>query len=700
MQGDSARIGYLPYVDGLRAIAVLAVIAYHLDPAWLPGGFGGVDVFFVISGFVVSASIARSEGQGLVAAWSGFYARRLRRIVPPLLACLLATSVASALFIPDAWLSDTSQRTGLMAFVGLSNWVLASTGSDYFSPKAEFNPYTHTWSLGVEEQFYLLFPLLFLPWLRGGRPRGLSAGLFAVVAVASLAYAWHVARSGGAAAAFYVTPARLWQLAAGVLLFQSMAMSGGFAAATAHDSVLRARLRGAGIAAALGLLGAGFVLARPGESPWPDGLWSVAGTLGLLGLVFRGQDGLVGRTLSSAPLVAIGRLSYSLYLWHWPVFVLFRWTVGLDSLPLRAAALAVAIVLAVASYRWVERPARHAPALVRMRPVYLVAAAAVVVVACGFGHGLVARHAPAYSLSVVTRHADDWYPGRGVPEAGAEGCRIEQATRSIGATGAWTFRRTGCADAATRAGHVFVAGDSHASVYSGLLQRLVLDTGLEVTLYAVGGCPLVAMQPAREREPGCHAYGTDVLGDVLASARAGDVLFLPSLRLPRLSEQWMQFDASAALRSVHGPRARKARAEAAALALERLRPLAERGIRIVFEAPTPLFRAPAYRCSDWFNRGNPVCAGGLTVDRAFLEDMRAPVVDTLVRIASDLPAATVWDPFPILCPGRTCHANGTRPLFFDGDHLSGHANRVLLPGFTAHIAALPTGLPAGEHAGP
>ena len=211
----------MPHIDGLRAIAVLAVILFHLDPAWLPGGFTGVDVFFVISGFVVSASVHRLPPLSLGQSMLRFYARRIRRIAPALLACLLLTAVASVLFIPESWLSEASDKTGLMAFFGFSNWVLAAIGNDYFAPKAEFNPYTHTWSLGVEEQFYLLFPLLFLAWARGVRGRWISLGLFALVSAASLLHAAVLGlREAPPSWAFYATSTRLWQLGVGVLLFQ------------------------------------------------------------------------------------------------------------------------------------------------------------------------------------------------------------------------------------------------------------------------------------------------------------------------------------------------------------------------------------------------------------------------------------------------------------------------------------------------
>ena len=212
---------YFPFIDGLRAIAIAAVLAYHLDPRWMPGGFAGVDMFFVISGFVVSASVADFETRDAWAFAARFYARRVRRILPALLFCLVCVALLCVLFVPPAWLNEGSARTGLFAMFGLANFELAGSGNDYFSPRVDFNPYTHTWSLGVEEQFYLLFPLLFLLWLRGGRWRKASLAVFVVAGLASLGLAawWHA--RGDQLRAFYLLPSRFWQLAAGVLLYQA-----------------------------------------------------------------------------------------------------------------------------------------------------------------------------------------------------------------------------------------------------------------------------------------------------------------------------------------------------------------------------------------------------------------------------------------------------------------------------------------------
>lgn len=154
----AAKLAYRADIDGLRAIAVLAVIANHLPGHFLPGGFLGVDVFFVISGFVVTGSIASRKLNGFYAFYTDFLHRRVKRLLPALVTCVLLTCVAVELIDP---FPRESLKTGVYALFGVSNIYLYFAGLDYFAPSSKFNAFTHTWSLGVEEQFYLLFPLVF-----------------------------------------------------------------------------------------------------------------------------------------------------------------------------------------------------------------------------------------------------------------------------------------------------------------------------------------------------------------------------------------------------------------------------------------------------------------------------------------------------------------------------------------------------------
>ncbi|MDR0182274.1 acyltransferase family protein [Lysobacter arvi] len=679
---DDTRQRYFPYIDGLRAVAVLSVIAYHLDPRLLPGGFTGVDVFFVISGFVVSASMAHLHRARLLDYLGYFYARRIRRIAPALIVCLMITGIASALFIPQAWLSDTSHAVGRWAFVGLSNFVLLRTDGDYFSPKVEFNPYTHTWSLGVEEQFYVLFPLLFFAWAFGARGRSWSMGLFGLGFIGSLAYVIHIAEAKPALA-FYMLTTRFWQLAAGVLLFQTLS-------ARAHGQVAPPRaVANAGALVSFGLLAYGLATARAGHSPWPDSMPAVLGTLGLLGFLYpHDAGGRLRSLLESTPVRWIGRLSYSLYLWHWPVFVLMRWTVGLESLSTRIVALAATLVLAALSFYFIETPFRRAAVFRRAHKLAVIGVGVVAIFAFMGVYRKIGRMQPEISLSVTARHAADWYPmgsdTRPVyPDCAAAGRieRVPDANLRI-------YSKTSCAEPPV-SGRVFVIGDSHATAYMGLYAKLAVETGRDVYLYSRPGCSFLSLQASRDNAPQCRAFGDAALSDVQTRAKRGDVLFLPALRLPRYADQWVSFDPRQVHDAVFGAQAVEGRREAEQAARGMLTPLAERGVAIVFEAPKPVFRSPPYRCADWYSRSNPACREGLTMSRAELERLRKPVLDSLESIVAQMPGASVWDPFSILCPGATCYVEDDgRPLYFDGDHISGYANRKLTPAFVGHLSAM------------
>ena len=152
--------GRIAGIDSLRAIAVLAVIIYHLRESTLPGGFVGVDIFFVISGYVVCGSLIHTRWNTVADFLSQFYMRRIIRILPALLSMLLVTAIVSRMFIPNSWGAASSVKTGKFALAGLSNFQLVYGTDGYFSVNSEFNPFLHTWSLAVEEQFYFIYPLI------------------------------------------------------------------------------------------------------------------------------------------------------------------------------------------------------------------------------------------------------------------------------------------------------------------------------------------------------------------------------------------------------------------------------------------------------------------------------------------------------------------------------------------------------------
>lgn len=322
---------HLPAIDGLRAIAVLAVVAYHAGLP-LPAGFVGVDVFFVISGYLITRLLADELRETGRIDFMAFYARRVRRIFPAAAVVVLSVLVASAFLLGPEQRSHTSLSAGSALVFGANVFFQFMSGG-YFDDAAETMPLLHLWSLSVEEQFYLLWPLLVatLPrrWLRPG-----------IVALALASFAlceWWVGR--GSSAGFYQMPARFWELAAGGLL------------ATLPTRALPRWAAPAGLLATLWACVSAYYSAV-GVLP------AVAGSALLIAAIHGGARVPL---LELRPVVAIGLVSYSLYLWHWPLLAFYRATsIGEGSLTVRIALCALALLLAAASYRWIEQPFRRA----------------------------------------------------------------------------------------------------------------------------------------------------------------------------------------------------------------------------------------------------------------------------------------------------------------------------------------------------
>lgn len=646
---------YKPAIDGLRAIAVLAVILFHVDFIdLLPGGFTGVDMFFVISGYVISQSLWDRRELGFGRYLGDFYRRRLLRILPALLAVLGVSVVLSAMFMPQYWLSELINRTGLAAFFGLSNVVLAWNPDTYFSPSAELNPYLHTWSLGVEEQFYVIFPALFFVWLRYRQRVAFTWAVLPLMAMASLIVSAYQV-TADPLSAFYMLPGRFWELAAGAILFQGIG--------TREPTPRLNRLAPALLVGGLSLLVVGFLCAEPRQFPFPWAMVTVAGSLLMIaGIVLRADSpaGAVQRLLQTPLMTYVGRLSYSLYLWHWPVAVFLRWTTGMELLAVQLLYPWLVVGLAAASYHWIETPIRSGSSAVQRRAGLTFVTGLSITGLMWLGAQWVAANPTALSLS-QTRDTYTWYAYKHYPQEAFA-----------------TLDDPGLADRT-----LFVIGDSHTAAYRTLLKLVSLKLGIAVVEYERGGCAVVSLigpDPAR-----CAASREAQLQEIEARAKPGDVVFLASLRMPELAGREWREGETVMIDKALGEQTVEDREAARAAADTLLRRLQAAQLNILIDAPKPVFMAPANRCSDWFNRINPVCAPGLTVQRHLLERLREPQMQLLQQLQADYPALNAWDPLPVLCPGPICSAydKNAKPLFFDSNHLSGHGNRVLEPSFTA-----------------
>lgn len=360
---------YRPEIDGLRALAVVPVLLFHAGLGGLDGGFAGVDVFFVISGFLITSIIHREIREGSFSIVS-FYERRARRLAPALLlVCAVCIPFAVMWMLPQELNNFGKSLYAVNLFA--SNFLFwDQTG--YFAPSTELMPLLHTWSLAVEEQFYVVFPLLLLALRR------FSTATVLKVVVASVVLSFAAAQVLAfvdPAANFYLLPSRFWELGVGALL-----------ALGAVDRLPLAK-GGRDVLAGLGFLAiiGSYILVE--QSPAYPGWATVPVVVGTaLVLAFARGDTLVGRLLSMRPLVAIGLISYSLYLWHQPVFAFARLR-AIDAIPPAGyvALIALCVVLAVLSWRFVEQPFRQRARVGRGAVFGSTLAAGAVALVIGFG---------------------------------------------------------------------------------------------------------------------------------------------------------------------------------------------------------------------------------------------------------------------------------------------------------------------------
>lgn len=345
---------YRADIDGLRAVAVLAVIAFHAFPAVLSGGFIGVDVFFVISGYLITGIMLDAAAAGRLSI-AGFYGRRIRRIFPALLIVLAAVYAAGWFLLFEDRFAQLGRHVAGGA--GFASNLLLWQEAGYFDASAETKPLLHLWSLGIEEQFYLAWPLLvYMAWRR----RAGVLALALVAGAASLAFNLYSIRQD-LVGTFYAPATRAWELMGGSVLacvVRPGAIAGGWAGTVYATLVPRLSWRHAMSAAGLAAIVAAAA-GLDGTRHYP-GAWALIPVTGAALLIASGSDGFVNRRLLAwRPMVWIGLISYPLYLWHWPLLAFARlWQAGEPSLAIRGGAVVIAFALATLTYRAIETPIR------------------------------------------------------------------------------------------------------------------------------------------------------------------------------------------------------------------------------------------------------------------------------------------------------------------------------------------------------
>jgi peptidoglycan/LPS O-acetylase OafA/YrhL len=349
-----------PEIQALRAVAVAVVVVCHFWPDALPGGFIGVDVFFVISGFLITSHLLREVDRTGTVSLPAFWARRARRILPAALLVLAFCAAGTAIYVPDVnWQQFFAEIRASAAYV--QNWQLAHSAVDYFARGESPSPVQHFWSLSAEEQFYLVWPVLILI----GATIHRHAIAVALAGVTAASFAYSILKTGAdPAAAYFITPTRAWEFGAGGLLAL-------FSPATATPA-LRSAVSWAGLAL---IAYASIAFSAATEFP---GYAALAPVLGSIAVIWAGvpeRRWAPTRAYELRPVQYVGDVSYGIYLWHWPLLVLAPYAFA-GGVP-RGSLLAVTLVLSALTKRFVEDPVRGGPFLRRRRSGWTFAAAAV-----------------------------------------------------------------------------------------------------------------------------------------------------------------------------------------------------------------------------------------------------------------------------------------------------------------------------------
>jgi peptidoglycan/LPS O-acetylase OafA/YrhL len=646
---------YRPDLDGIRALAILSVVLYHAGLPCLPGGFTGVDIFFVLSGYLIGGHIYAELCTGTF-SFVSFYQRRAKRILPALFAVLVFTLAVAMVLLSPAEAADLG-RSAFAATLSASNILFWGT-TNYFAGKSSFNPMLMTWSLGVEEQFYAVTPLLMVFLARMHRNWVLPA----TVAVCILSFAFALAAlSSHPMMAFYLLPARAWELGAGVTL--AVAESNRKSAPFPGPILQLAGLAGVALMAA-----PMFLLSAESALPMPAALPSVLGTA----LVVAAPASSINRRLLSLPaLVFIGKVSYSFYLWHWPLLAFLHILYGGDAPRLMyLATIALSFAAAVGSYYIIEQPfrrSRRAPGELLLR---YAAASAIALAACALvwlSHGVPQRFPALARMEEADRAltSDPCLAGYGKDAPNlAPACEDAGAGRPIAAL--W--------------------GDSHSAALAPGLRAAALAQGYGFVELGKASCaPLIGATHFTPRIPSlateCMHFNQSVWDLIQRDARIR-VVILNADWAGYLYRDWQD---GWLTRGVSDRQQAPTPDASRALFIESLtgaiRALQSAGKQVIVLKDVPGFdRDPLWRVRSQQIPARRRLAAWLGVHDASdpgyatpASDLHTALADSLLdQAVSDSPGVRLVDLKPALCDqlDHCAYSDGNKLLYDDTNHLS------------------------------
>ena len=637
----STKSPYRPEIDGLRAFAVVAVIINHINKDILPGGYLGVDIFFVISGFLITSSFYQRPIENFRDFISGFYERRIKRLVPALSVFVLITSISICFFNPEPSLS---LRTGLTSLFGLSNIYLLKQSTDYFAQSTELNVFTHTWSLGVEEQFYVLFP--FLIWFtgfgrqtkNGARNLFLIVGALAITSLIGFLYLY----TSNQSAAYFLMPTRFWEISSGCLIFL------GFHKRKSIEQFLEKFPPLLVLALILGVMCLPISLATASTV--------AVVTLTLVLIASLKKNTAAYKFLTSPIVIYIGLISYSLYLWHWGVLSISRWTIGIHwwSIPLQ---IAMIFSLAIISYRYIETPLRKSNWLSKKWKTLLVGGG-IIVSLSGF---LVALDRPlkrklyisTYKYEKLITSARNFDTS---PRAyNGKNCHFDNEYFEIS-----SFKNCFIQSKVAKK-TFFFAGNSHTNHHRALHFKLHKEYNINIFSATIDACNFL--------DNNCKENSQSLIQNwILDNIKKGDIVVI-SNRIPistSKQDTWLSTQSSISTINEFG------------------KLVTSKGGKLILFAPTPEYELSIVRClPTWFN---PFPSSKCTKNIEQVKKERNKVYFLMKNFLDK--KILIYDPIPDICFEGICSMidKQSKPLYIDDDHLTDYANlEHLFPGFSSFL---------------
>jgi peptidoglycan/LPS O-acetylase OafA/YrhL len=657
---NTSKMDYRLEVDGLRAVAVLPVILFHAGIRGFEGGFVGVDIFFVISGYLITRIILGEISTGSFSI-TKFYDRRLRRILPAYFVVVLATLIAGwFILLPSE-------------YIGLGKSVVASTvfvaniyfwrTSDYFAPTAEELPLLHMWSLSVEEQFYVFFPLFVLfTWKLG--PRVFLSSILGILVIsfmtAELLAGWKDIAN------FFLAPTRAWELLVGCVI--------GYIHRNGVTLIPRAISEVGGLLG-LSMISLAILLLDP-SVPFPSWwAWLPVGGAGLF-IAFARTGTLAARLLSWRPIVFIGLISYSTYLWHQPILVFGRFfLIDEPSILIKAALAALSIVIGAISWRFVERPFRNHSAISR-RAIF------------GYGGGSMAGLCVAglvlgYSNGFPARLPDKarYYASEiGEPQNILGECILELAVTP-------TPCRIGAGPP-----RYFIFGDSHVRAVAIAMDQVVNSSfGLGSEVATVSGCgPFPDFE--RVGKPMCSTNAKELVEYALSKDAPDTIILLSRWAMYSSGQQVdngeggveygsiVEMVPSSTIKNL-GTREDNFIAAVQRLTEEIL--MAGKRVVIIGSVPEVGWQVPQRLARAELTGAN--IRRPISTEKNYYDERSAPLLSAIEPFR-DNPQFLFLDPGPVFCEADRCAAEiGGEPLYFDDDHLNARGAKFMFEAFAPEL---------------